>query len=89
MTDRLLSLQAVTTHVIYRTVHHVRRRDFATGDQRAECVQHYMNQQLHEAARSYGKLRRTCSVRTTLAPKRPRGPEARPGRAVRARLVLS
>ena len=85
MTDYRLSLQGVTTYVLYRTVHHVRRRGFVTEAQRAEFVRHYMSQQLHEATRSSAKLRRTCDVWAALALKRRREQEADPGRAVRPR----
>eukprot|EP00959_Pyramimonas_sp_CCMP1952_P312041 6530725-Pyramimonas_sp.AAC.1 len=57
MDDTTLMLQATSTYVLYRTVHHIRHlRDQPRRD-RQQYVQHYMGQTLHEACRGCARLR--------------------------------
>ena len=56
--DLELCAHAVTVYVLNRTVHHVRRIKFKDADSRKVYVEHYLNQQLHEAVRGHAKLRK-------------------------------
>jgi hypothetical protein len=87
MTDDDLRLQAVATYVLYRTVHHIRRQPGRNEEARKKFVQHYMDQQLHEATRDDSKLRNCCMKAGWAAwAKRPReGDAEHAGRQVRPR----
>ena len=54
--DRELSVQAVAIYILNKTVHHVRRKCFANDMSRLEYVQHFFNQQLHEALKGHRSL---------------------------------
>ena len=60
MNDTTLQLQAVATYVLYRTVNHIRHRPPAEETKRHEYLQHYLDQQRHEATRGDPKLQRCC-----------------------------
>ena len=60
MSDKTLQLQAVATYVLYRTVNHIRHRPLGAETAWREFLQHYFDQQRHEAARGHPKLQKCC-----------------------------
>ena len=87
MDDTTLMIQAVSTYVLYRTVHHLRHRRDPSGAGRQQYVQHYMDQTLHEACRGCARFRNVCqraSGAPTLRRQREEGPAAR--RRIRRRV---
>ena len=60
MTDVQLQREAVRNYVLYRAVNDLRRREFATLEERAVCAKMVMNQLLYEATRDDSRLRKLC-----------------------------
>jgi hypothetical protein len=67
MSKEHLSLHALGTYVLYRTVNHLRHASVACPNDRRHHVGHVMHESLHEAARGHDRLGKL--IAGTSAPK--------------------
>lgn len=62
MTPSALKVQAVANYVLYRTTQHMRHANLRGATDRTAYIGHFMDQQVHEAARGDDPLRKACDA---------------------------